>query len=184
MCKFKQIYSFFEINLKRETLVVLDIDDTIIKYSKMNKQWWKSTFDSYYKISKNYDDADEQTLNNWRIQIYSAVPLHIDENGLFDLFKRAKELDCTIICLTARDQSLERITYEHLKQLGINGIKIYFSPEVEKGITLDEILSTYKINCQNYKDIIFVDDLHGNLVSVHTNTHHPNIKCYHMIETI
>jgi hypothetical protein len=181
MHNFKQIYSFFEIKLERKTLVVLDIDDTIIKYSGMGKQWWKSTFESYYKISQNYDKADKQTLNDWKIQISLAVPLHIDENGVFDLFKRAKELECTIIFLTARNQSLETITYEHLKQLGIEEIKIYFSPDVEKGITLDEIKNN---DCQNYDDIIFVDDLHGNLVSVHNNTNHPNIKCYHMIENI
>jgi hypothetical protein len=47
---------------------VIDFDETIIKFDKINKFWWKNTFEKYYKIYNNYDLADSSTYNKW-IQI-------------------------------------------------------------------------------------------------------------------
>ena len=44
----KQIKNYDEIIISPNTLVIMDIDDTIIKFKSMNKTWWKD-INEYYK---------------------------------------------------------------------------------------------------------------------------------------
>lgn len=173
------INSFFDVKIKENCLIMIDIDDTILKYDHLNKKWWKDTFNAYYKETLNYDQSDILTLNLWKSLIHTSNPKHVDKSGLFDLFDRAKQLNCKIIFLTARCEKLKSITIDHLNYLGIYINDIYFTPVIEKGI----ILKKLKYNEYNsYIHTICIDDHQPNLESIKNNFLNEEITLYKMTE--
>jgi hypothetical protein len=59
------INSFSQIKIKPNSLVVLDIDDTILHFSTIKKGWWTETFNKYYEIFENYDEAKKLAYHDW-----------------------------------------------------------------------------------------------------------------------
>jgi hypothetical protein len=52
------INSFSKINpVKPNTLVVLDIDDTIMSFSNIHKEWWNETYTNLYYYDKENIDS-------------------------------------------------------------------------------------------------------------------------------
>lgn len=174
---FVEINSFFDVKLLENSLIVIDIDDTILKYEKLNKMWWKNTFDENYKKTKDCVESEKITLNSWKELIKNSDPLHVDKSGIVDLFERSKNKKCKIIFLTARCETLKEITVNHLEQLEIYTNEIYFSPIIEKGIFLKKIKNeSYK----NFTHVIVIDDLDANLESISENFPEETITLYKM----
>jgi hypothetical protein len=174
---FVEINTFFNVEIKEKSLIMIDIDDTILKYDQLDKTWWKNTFEYYYSITNNYDESDKKTLDEWRTMIYEKEPIHVDKSGMFDLFKRAEQLNCKIIFLTARCETLKSITVHHLNKLGIFIDEIYFTPNIEKGIILK------KLKNEEYADYIYtvaIDDLDSNLKSIQDNFENETTTLYKM----
>lgn len=159
----KKIKTFKEIALHKNSLIILDIDDTTLKYNKINKQWWTDTFNKYYKIHNDYELADEQSNLEWITYIQNTMPLHTDNIGIKYLFDECDKLNCSVIFLTARNSELHEITIKHLQIIGINDVPIYFTNGQNKGHMLKNIL-----NCKykHAEKIIFVDDLEENIIDV------------------
>lgn len=59
LIKLTQINKFSEIEIIQNSLVVFDIDDTLIKFDGIDFKWWKNKFNKYYKLTKDYDLADK-----------------------------------------------------------------------------------------------------------------------------
>ena len=138
-----QITKFNQIDIIPNSLIVLDIDETIIKFDNINKKWWRNTFDKYYSLTQDYDNADNLSLDEW----ISYVNKH----------------DCDLIFLTARNASLKDITHLHLNKvnLSVDGNKIYFNRN--KG---DELFSIANKDYSHIKNIIVVDDVEHNLTDI------------------
>lgn len=177
---FTEITTFFNVTLKEKSLVMIDIDDTILKYEHLNKTWWKNTFDKHYNETADYDESDKLTLNMWKSLIHNAEPQYVDKSGIFDLFERAKQLNCKIIFLTARCETLKIITIEHLNKLGIYIDEIYFTPNIEKGIVLKKLKNEMY---DEYLHTISIDDHIPNLESIHNNFETMSHTLYRMCET-
>lgn len=173
---FKRINSFYEVELKSNALIMIDIDDTIMKYETLGKMWWRNTFDKYYEKHGDYDLADKNTLDEWRTRINEENPVYVDKSGLFDLFERAQKMKSKIILLTARCENLKEITIDHLNRLEIYFEEIYFSSNVEKGIVLKKLK---KDVYQEYEHVICIDDHLPNLESIF-NKFEGNVECYQM----
>lgn len=175
---FKEITTFFDVKIRKNSLIMIDIDDTILKYEHLDKQWWKNTFNTHYEISKNYDVSDQYTLNLWKSEIHKSYPLHVDKSGIFDLFERAKYENCKIIFLTARCSTLKEITIKHLNELEIFIDDIYFTPNVEKGIILKKIKTEIY---GKYLHTICIDDIDSNLESIYSNFNEESISLFKMV---
>lgn len=174
---FTEIITFSDVVLKEKSLIMVDIDDTILKYKHLNKLWWKNTFEKHYNETLNYDESDRLTLNMWKKLIHDAEPQYVDKSGIFDLFERAKKYNCKIIFLTARCETLKTITINHLNKLELCIDEIYFTPNVEKGI----ILKKLKDGVYNeYEHTICIDDHEPNLESVYNNFDNKLISLYKM----
>lgn len=175
---FTEITTFFDVVIKEKSLIMIDIDDTILKYEHLDKTWWKNTFNKHYDETANYDESDRLTLSMWKSLVYNSEPQYVDKSGIFDLFERAKQLNCKIIFLTARCETLKIITTEHLNKLGIYVDEIYFTPNIEKGIVLKRLKD---VLYNEYVHTISIDDHIPNLESIHNNFKNESISLYRML---
>lgn len=159
---FKKITKFNQINLIKNSLVVLDIDETIIKFDNINKAWWSDTFDKHYSITKNHDCAHNLSLDDWISHITINRPKLVDE-GIYDWINLIDKHNCDLIFLTARNKNLKDITHSHLNivNLSCNKDKVYFNQE--KG---DELFSIVNAQYSDKKNIIVVDDVEINLIDI------------------
>jgi hypothetical protein len=160
------INSFNEIIIKPNSLIICDIDETILKFDNINPKWWKDTFDYYYSISKDYDFSDAKTLESWTEYIKKNNPIPIDYQGLINFFNKINKNNCELIFITARINELVDLTKHHFNCININNInyKTYHIGDTPKG---EFIKSNIQIN--NYEHTIFIDDLITNLENVYDN---------------
>lgn len=157
------ISSFNQVELIPRSLLVFDIDETILSFEDIDEGWWKKKFSKHYNQTQDYDLADELSLKEWITYIENIKPQLLDQINFIKLLNLAKETNCEIIILTARKKFLFDATISHLTHCNINidCESIYFNEN--KGEEL------YNIVTQKYptiKNIIFIDDLISNLVNV------------------
>jgi hypothetical protein len=152
-----KIQSFSEIKVPTNSLIVLDIDETVVRYDNIDRHWWKHTFDKYYQSCGDYDTADEFCTQAWIAYISNATPKHVDRSGFFDLLYRIQTtVGCNVVMITARDKTLTDLTINHLNQLQISSrcgtvqigdtenvtIPIYFTGGKNKASYLQRIIDS------------------------------------------
>lgn len=171
---FTTITSFTEVVLIKDSFLVFDIDETILKYEHISRTWWKEKFEHYYSITNDYDKSNDLSLNDWKDYIHLSLPTHTDEEGFFDLIERSKENGCKVVFVTARHKEIENITHLHLKHLGIDNRNVYFTGRENKGVMIESILNG------EHNNIIFIDDMDHNLIDV--KEHFGNkVTCYKFV---
>jgi FMN phosphatase YigB (HAD superfamily) len=162
---FETITNYNDIILKKNSLLIFDIDETIMKFDGINSEWWKNKFDYYYKNYNDYDKADDLTLKEWINHIHLNKAELIDRHKFFDkLYKAHHEYNCEIIFITARNINLKDITEKHFTECDISDYihKIYY--DENKGLLLKQLL---KDKYKNHKHVIFIDDNKRNLEEVY-----------------
>ena len=175
------INSFSQIKpLKSNTLIVLDIDDTIISFTNIDKKWWTNVYNTYLSYYKDDDKAYKKSEILWTKHILKDKPKLLDEYNFINFLEKISKNNCELIFLTARNKNISDLTMDQLSKCGlnINPSKVFFSRN--KGNELKNIVEQ---NYSNVKDIIFVDDLEENLVNVqlefNTSKHSKyNLKLY------
>lgn len=65
-----QISTFKDIPIKRNTLVLCDIDDTVIVFENLGKKWWRERVDDYYERNDDFEFSEKATLKEWIHQIH------------------------------------------------------------------------------------------------------------------
>lgn len=173
---FPQIRSFSEIVVHPvKTLVLMDIDKTVLKYNKDFNYFYEETRkifnDDTTLVQTIRDDANEM----WRL--YSIIQYHdishTDEEGFRGFIDRLTA-SSEMMYLTARTASMDDITKQQFDLLGISDIERvvhYTNNKLTKGEYIDKF-----INLSGYEDIIFVDDNTLELWTVWCQ--YPNIRCY------
>ena len=163
---YKSITSFNQVSILPNTLVICDIDETILRYDSINSQWWNNRKNNYMQQSYSYEMSDKMALNDWKLYINETKPVATDLNGIMQLITLILSLNSQLILLTARENELKNITHQHLLYSGIDISSdiIHFSYGQSKG----EYISRY-INhmFDKYDKIIFIDDYIVNLESVY-----------------
>lgn len=158
-----------------KSLLVLDIDDTILKHPEITYKWWKNTFDYYYNNHNDYDLAEQQSLKLWEDHISENLPVHTNEYELNQLLLKCKELNIRVICLTARNNHLEKVTLQHLKHLNIQIDEIYYNNN--KGDFLKSFCLENNIIGKD-AHIFFIDDLKSNIDDVNEKLSELDINIY------
>lgn len=158
------VFEYSEIKIIEKSLIVFDIDDTIMHFEGIDNKWWDKRYQEYLaKHDNDHKKAKSLAIKDWVHHVTENNPKLINEDNLREFINMANEKDCKIIFLTARDHSLRDITENHFQICDLNEFieDIYFSEN--KGLTLKEIINN---QFNNIKNIIFVDDLERNLLSV------------------
>jgi hypothetical protein len=172
------INSFDQIKLKRNSLVLSDIDETILRFDPIDGNWWRRQFDFHYQINKDYNAADTYASEKWIEIVTIHKPSHTDSIGFFRLIERIKRSDSCLEFVTARNTKLIPYTQKHFEDLNLNYMDwvVHHLSGKSKG---QYIQSNFKLN--EYDHVIFIDDLDNNLQSVLDNVIHPSLSVYKFI---
>ena len=167
-----QIDTFEKISIESKTLVLSDIDETILFYDGIDQEWWKKKIDYYLNVKK-YDssyassnassNANIYALDDWFEHIKQNLPNHTDKIGFGKFLENIKNTDSKLIFITARHPDFKQITEDHFNHLGLKSsdYEVHYLGGSSKGQYIEK-----NINTSDYKNIIFIDDLDKNLISV------------------
>ena len=152
------INNYDEIKIIPKSLIIFDIDETILILPKIDYGWWHKQFDYYVTIYNDNTKATDMTILDWHILTSHICPLMLAYIKFVNILYEAKKFDCEIILLTSRSPILSSITEHHLNSVGLNMFKnkIYYA--CNKGDKIFEIVKS-----SSYENIIFIDDNINNL---------------------
>lgn len=146
------IKSFSEIKINKNTLIICDIDDTLLYTNK--------------------------STNLLTILCGDCLPVvyHTDNLGFQELLKNIKNTESHICFLTARVNSTncKKITKIDFNDIGLNydDYNVYHCGPIPKGEYIKK-----NISYDEYDEVIFIDDLDKNINNVIVNFG-LKIKCY------
>ena len=156
------IKSFKDIPLNRNTLVLCDIDDTVMVYEQLGKKWWRERFADYYNRNGDYEFSETALLKEWCHQINQHKPVHVDKEGFEDFVERIRSTGSTLAFVTARSSDLADLTLSHLNHVGITPTTdVHYTSHVPKGDYIADV-----IDFEDFDHVIFIDDMEYNLNSV------------------
>lgn len=168
----KEIKNYDEIIVHPNTLVILDIDNTIIKFNSMGKTWWKDRVE-YYERHHDKEITNQLVYDDWKEILDIETPELLDGNSFQDLLKRIELSNSKLMLLTARDIAMKDITMNHLKDCDIQIESEDVHHSYPKGKKVKELYEQYKSD-----KIIFVDDHLDNVEDVELEMKEYNIECY------
>lgn len=150
------ICSFKDIVLQDRSLIICDIDDTILDYGEKIEDYWKS------KI-------DDPGFLIWHDIVKSISP-SLTNNDFHEFLSHIKDTNSEIHLVTHRSKNFIDITLLHLSIFGIEGIKIHFLGGNSKG--------KYSIDKFHVNDrhVVFIDDSENNHKDI--LNHIPHVKCF------
>lgn len=182
---------------KRKTLVLCDIDDTIIGYDK--------NFDYFYMIAisniekyKNAHARPENIFNNilnnqgetitkndiniMANRLYDEYrernrPKHCDYDGFMRMCKKLQDMGGELQFVTARSKESEYFTRMQFNEIGLkyDDYKVHYT-----GGTISKGNYIYQyFNMSKYGEVIFIDDLDSFIKSVVDMC--PVIQCYKFV---
>ena len=173
----KQITSFRSITLFQNTLIILDIDDTIIGYKEFNHTFFSDKI-AHYKSLHGCDIISvDFAVADWIEQVEKGTPYHMDEDGFNHLMNYITKTNSNHFFLTARNPNFRNITEKHLEDLNIINSHVYYVSGKNKGEYLKNIIDKHP----KYDHIIFVDDSEKNLLDMQ-KTFGNTIELYHFIK--
>ena len=171
------IRRFNQITIVANSLVVFDIDETLIKFDGIDYKWWQNKAKKFL-IQTRDNKLAEQMANEELRQKLSTIPPELVDPDIFQFIQRLQEANCQIILLTARKGELRDMTPAHLSSVGLSFEHIYYNEN--KG---DQLLQLVSTTYNQFHDIIVVDDMKPNLTDIETklsglevNLHLYNIK--------
>lgn len=157
-----KVSTFNDIPIQRNTLVLCDIDDTVIVFEKLGKKWWRERFDYYYSLNGDFDFSEKAVLKEWIFCIRSMKPSRIDEKGFNDFLERIDQTGSELVFVTARSPELSRLTLTHLYDVGIMPkTNVHYTDSVPKGEYIARV-----IDFDDFEHVIFIDDMEHNIESV------------------
>jgi len=170
----KCISSWTELGeLDVRTLLVLDIDETLLWFPKVNREWW---IDLLAKLAAKHPPDRVQALaqEEWLRVVTEENPVQTDVEGFRELNRRVRATNSQLVFLTARLESFSYLTRKHLNYCGVSqDTVIHYSSS--KGATLRAILAKYP----GFKRVVFVDDKVSNIEDV--QKHNPTVEVYQWI---
>lgn len=168
----KKIHKFSEIEVRPNTLILCDIDDTILHHPAINHSWI-AVIHRFFSAKCDYDDSKAYSKTNRYLNtVYEEIPMrHTDKEGFFEMVDKAAEF----AFVTARDESAKIFTYENLRCIGVDPDKypVHFCGGSNKG---DHIQQNFDLS--KYEHVIFIDDQSHNLENVFLLVFHPGLEVY------
>jgi hypothetical protein len=179
----KVIKSFSEIDIQPNTIVLCDIDDTLLHHPGINHSW--SNLISVFFNIQHFEETGthNQTESNKKAvkfcdDVFNTIPLqHTDREGFFDMVKKSTEF----AFVTARQENAKNFTYENLKSLDIDPeiMKVHFCGNEAKG---EYIVRNFDL--EKYDHVVFIDDQLRNVENVVSVVNHVGLKVYRFEQDI
>jgi len=154
--KMNEVSSFDKIHVTRRSLVLCDLDDTLLDYGAVVENYWKSKIvDPDYMI--------------WERMIRNVTP-SLTDDGFHMFLERINEMESELHFVTHRNAVLEDITKKHLHLHGLSHIKTHHLTGSSKGK-----YSRETFNVED-RDVIMIDDsqhVHEDIIE-----HIPHVRRY------
>ena len=179
----KVIKSFSEIDIQPNTIVLCDIDDTLLHHPGINHSWSNLIsvfFNIQYFEQTGTHNQTESNKNAIKFcdDVFNTIPLqHTDREGFFDMVKKSTEF----AFVTARQENAKNFTYENLTALDIDPetFVVHFCGNVEKG---EYIVQHFDL--EKYDHVVFIDDQIRNVENVLLRVNHVGLKVYQFKQDI
>lgn len=138
----KRISNFKRIKLKENSIVLCDIDDTLLNFEHFIGDYWNTS----NKVDHTYDI--------WFSLIENQIPL-ISHASFYTFLDEIHRTNSKLILITARSEKFKNGTLHHLKTVDIIFHDIHFLNGNLKG---DFISKFYSKDIHEFSDIHFIDD--------------------------
>lgn len=185
--------------LDRDTLVVFDIDNTILETTQTfgSDAWYYTTRDRWISEGMNKDEAKNKIHSQW-MEIQKFTSVKAVEPITPKLIKQAQDQGIKVIALTARPFELMDLTPKLLASIGVDlsrnsisskdfdiksqggdakyrkGIIFCGGLKSDKGLILNDILKKLKLSP---KKIVFIDDKKNNVEAVDKALTSKGLEC-------
>ncbi len=174
----KTIRTFSEIDMQENTLILCDIDDTILHHPAINVNWIMMIhrfFHLQYKTEHGHFNQlqTEIDTNAYLDSIFESVPMrHTDCDGFFAMLAH-QATDLAFV--TARHSTTKDFTYDNLRSLDIDPEKyaVHFAGNMGKGDYIN-----LHFDLSKYDRVVFIDDQPRNLENVFLRLFHTNLELY------
>ena len=173
------VSTFSEIDIKPNTIIFCDIDDTLIHHPFLNNEW--TTMLNIFFNMKHYNQTGEynfiestKATEAYLDSVFAERPiLHTDREGFFAMVGLAKRL----VFITARPPSTIDFTYQNLRSIGVEPeqFEVRFSGAEKKGVY---IAREFGAELRGYDSVVFIDDQPYNLENVYAVVEHSGLKLY------
>lgn len=163
--------------LEPETLLILDIDDTLLIPTQTlgTDVWFRYRLDQNKKIEPDFSKALHRAISEWEA-IRHITKVKIVEEGTDEIIKKLQQKNIPIMALTTQGLELASCTVNHLHSLNIDLSKtapsqdhhyftnkqgilyrygILFTSGTQKGIALFKLLEQIDFKP---KHIVFIND--------------------------
>jgi hypothetical protein len=168
-----KISSFNDVQItKNNTLVLCDIDDTILYYPHCINTCLEIMKDIKYDFTE--EEYNEEFKYFCHMYKHKYKPTHTDYDGFMNMVHKIKEYNGKLLFLTARSKTFHTETKQDLLHIGVScdDTDIHYTNNT---ITKGEYIKKY-INVNEWDEIIFVDDYLSYIKSV--SDLFPQIICY------
>lgn len=157
--KLFKISSFANIDIKPGSLVLCDIDDTVLTYPLDLTHWLNETKAHLIAINDYWDDEDCRAiaLNEWADYRKVTKPIHTDDTGFKQMEDKVSSTNGQLMFITARSIQCKEKTHQDLKAIGINcdSYPIHFT--LDHKMSKAEYVGKF-IDTSGYSQIYFIDD--------------------------
>jgi len=173
---FEKLSSFSNIPIAESTLVICDIDDTVLYFPKKEEFVKNLVKDLLNQFSPEEAEYEAQGMMN----MYHIIqkPAHTDLAGFNALLEQLDNKHGKLVFLTARQQRDDKFTRDHLTTIGIDESKFevyYTDNQISKGEFIHKKFGK-EIGSGKWNNVIFIDDCEDYIRSVWRFC--PEIKCF------
>lgn len=173
----KTIHKFSEIDIKPNTLVLCDIDDTLLHHPAINNSWVSLINTFFYAKHEtpfilNSKHTAVHEINKYIDEVFNTIPMrHTDRDGFFNMLEKTHEF----AFVTARNLIAKEFTYSNLRSIDIDPEKypVHFCGCEPKGEYIKRHFDLTK-----YDHVVFIDDQIRNLENVILTTNHIGLDIY------
>jgi len=174
------IGTFSDVEVRPNSLVLVDIDETILFYEHIDGRWWQERIDHHMQ-SRTCDRASAcaRAIDDWFTHIQAHLPRPTDAAGLETLLGQIRRSHSTLRLVTARNPKYKDITEAHLSHLGfgdLSGSVCYLSGASKGQYIMDNLAPGA------YDSVTFIDDLEHNIASVAESLRaHPRLETFQFV---
>lgn len=145
--------------IPNKSLVLLDIDDTVLHLAGLGKRWWHTTQSLYYEQEGCSTAARSRTLADWIARVHAAAPSLLDPEATCTFLHTLQSTQSTLVFLTARNADLRDITATQLSACGLGGFPVLHA-EAKGAAALEECRT------RGARSVVFIDDMEKNVADV------------------
>ena len=159
----KQISSFNNVEIIDNSLLIINIDNTIFKNKiSVEESWWTSKYEKYYNISHDHELAYSFVYQDWINLLKKNPPELIDGTNLFAVLDQARKKNCKIYLLTSENKTPRYVTEYYLTYFGITNFITSIHFVTNKSHDTIKIMEENNLN----KDIIIIDESYKNILNI------------------